>query len=92
MIHMILQENEQTLINFGTRLQEILGSNNVRVVPSCGDYELKWIFDNYKEHDTLTIIGIHPKYEESGAVIWAGKYEKKFNVPVFVGKVWNIWQ
>lgn len=92
MIYIIIQENEDTLIHFGTKLQGVLGINNVRVVPSCGDFELKFVFDNYKEHDTLTIIGIHPKYEQSDAVKWAGKYEKAFNIPVFIGKVWSIWQ
>jgi len=92
MIYIILQENEETMVSFGTKIQERLGKANVRVVASCAEFELQWIFDNYSEHEQLTVIGIHPKYEERKAVNWAKKYEEAFNVPVFVGKVWTTWR
>ena len=90
MIYIILQEEEDSILGFAAAMKSV--NSKVRTVPSCGEYELQFVFDNFKEHNTLTIIGIHPAYKEIDAIKWAGKFEKSFNIPVFIGKVWGIWR
>tara|TARA_R100000789_G_C3023327_1_gene153991 strand:- start:2040 stop:2309 length:270 start_codon:yes stop_codon:yes gene_type:complete len=81
-----------SVTDFIERLHTLIGQKKIRYVVGCTDYELKFIHDNFKDPDALTVIGLHENYDFDKATDWAGKYEKKFNIPVFMGKVWGLWR
>ncbi len=77
---------------FIERLQTLIGSNKIKFVTEVTEYELEFVFNNFKDSDALTVLALHENMMHADAKRYAKKYEDKFNIPVFMGEVWNLWQ
>ena len=81
-----------SVTDFVERIHTLLGQKKIRYIVNCTNYELEYTFNNFKDPDTLTILGLHEKYSEDDALKWAGMFEEKFNIPVFMGTVSGLWR
>tara|TARA_R110002020_G_scaffold318716_3_gene534369 strand:+ start:3991 stop:4266 length:276 start_codon:yes stop_codon:yes gene_type:complete len=91
---MIFMIKGNSVTDFVEKLHTLIGQKKVRYVVNCSDYELEFIYNNFKDPDALTVIGLHENYSVRSpeAEEWAKKFEEKFNIPVFMGKVWGLWR
>ena len=79
------------LVRFVERLRSILGPDRLKFVTETTDYELRFVLENFKEANAVTVLAAHKDLDHKELEKYAKLYEEKFGIPVFMGEVWDLW-
>lgn len=88
----IIRSDGNSSSKFIDKTLRVLGPSKVSYFNNCGSYELEFIKTSGVNPGKLTIIELHSECEIKTAMEYAQVFENKFNIPVFFGKVEDLWQ
>lgn len=78
--------------NFIEKIYTLFGPGRVEKYTDCGVYELKFILDKTVSQNKVTVIELHEGMAVEVGIEYARMFENKFNLPVFLGRVSDLWQ
>tara|TARA_R100000152_G_C6639713_1_gene84713 strand:- start:265 stop:540 length:276 start_codon:yes stop_codon:yes gene_type:complete len=88
----IIRSDGDSAKKFIDRLHTVVGPSKVSYFTSCAEYELKFIKQNGVNPSKFTVVEVHQGLSIAKVIEYAKVYEEYFNIPVFFGRVEDLWQ
>tara|TARA_R110002020_G_scaffold11466_1_gene43125 strand:- start:5 stop:280 length:276 start_codon:yes stop_codon:yes gene_type:complete len=88
----IIRSDGEAAKRFIEKIHTLVGPSKVAYFTSCAEYELEFIKKNGVNPAKLTVIEVHPGLSIESIVKYAKIFEDRFNLPIFLGRVEDLWQ